>query len=84
MTDEELHNLEKLAEARLRVGDALAAPMLQVIAALWGAWAENAGIIEIRQRGCDCSDEDACILFRQREDARAEITRLRRLLGEIP
>ena len=52
MRPEQLDEIEKLAEARLRVGDALADRLLLTINAL--------------------------------RESQAEITRLRRLLGEIP
>lgn len=52
MSPEQLDEIEKLAEARLRVGDALADRLLLTINAL--------------------------------RESQAEITRLRRLLGEIP
>jgi hypothetical protein len=38
--------------------------------------AEVARLQEVRQRGCDCSDEDACRFARERDEARADVARL--------
>lgn len=39
--------------------------------------AEVARLTELRQKGCDCNDEDACRFARERDEARAEVERLR-------
>ncbi len=41
------------------------------------ARAEVRRLREMRQRGCDCNDEDACRFARERDEARAEVMRLR-------
>jgi len=41
------------------------------------ARAEVERLREMRQRGCDCNDEDACRFARERDEARAEVMRLR-------
>lgn len=41
------------------------------------ALAEVQRLQELRQRGCDCSDEDACRFARERDEARAEVERLK-------
>jgi DNA repair exonuclease SbcCD ATPase subunit len=41
------------------------------------ALAEVERLREMRQRGCDCNDEDACRFARERDEARAEVERLK-------
>jgi hypothetical protein len=41
------------------------------------AEAEVERLREMRQRGCDCNDEDACRFARERDEARAEVERLK-------
>lgn len=41
------------------------------------ARAEVERLREVRQRGCDCNDEDACRFARERDEARAEVERLK-------
>lgn len=41
------------------------------------ARAEVERLREMRQRGCDCNDEDACRFARERDEARAEVERLK-------
>jgi len=40
------------------------------------ALAEVQRLQELRQRGCDCNDEDACRFARERDEARVEVMRL--------
>jgi len=51
------------------------------------ARAEVERLREMRQRGCDCNDEDACRFARERDEARAEVMRLQaeveRLQGQV-
>lgn len=49
----------------------------------WVDAADMERLKEIRQRGCDCNDEDACRFARERDEARAEVERLKETLFEV-
>lgn len=74
-------------KARLRINAALikseprpddAASMLEAADRIERLERELAAVTEMRQHGCDCSDEDACRYARERDAARAENEALRK------
>lgn len=47
-----------------------------LLAALYDLRAEYAALAEVRHRGCECSDDDACAFARERDMAQAEVVAL--------
>jgi len=73
----EVERLKAEIQPRIERSIAFQEAMEEAEAERDAALAEVQRLQELRQRGCDCSDEDACRFARERDEARAEVERLK-------